>query len=206
MWAAGYLGFLMSAWMALAQGRANRAGVWYWLILGAVFFADATVTLVRRGLRHERLHEAHRSHAYQWLARRWQSHGRVTASVLAINLLVLLPLAILATQRPTWAASLTVGALLPLCLVAIATGSGERESSVQVAAKAGCRGRAAAELAAIMRDCCNEAREKMSGMLSLRKCRIGIIGLGYVGCRSRSNSASNSIQWARYQGRPGHKP
>ena len=38
-----------------------------------VFFVDATVTLVRRGLRGERVHEAHRPHAYQWLARRWQA-------------------------------------------------------------------------------------------------------------------------------------
>jgi len=123
----GYLGFVIAV-TALAQARENDAGVWIWLILGSLFFADATVTLARRALRGERLHEAHRSHAYQWLARRWRSHRRVTATVLGINVLWLLPDAILAVRRPAWAASLVVVALIPLLIGAIATGSGRREN------------------------------------------------------------------------------
>jgi Fuc2NAc and GlcNAc transferase len=42
------------------------------------FFADATMTLLRRAWRQERLGEAHRSHCYQRLSRAWGSHRPVT--------------------------------------------------------------------------------------------------------------------------------
>jgi Fuc2NAc and GlcNAc transferase len=68
---------------------------WAWLILLGVFVVDATITLLRRGYRREKLYVAHRSHAYQRAARRYGSHRRVTLSVGLINLLWLLPLALL---------------------------------------------------------------------------------------------------------------
>ena len=58
---------------------------------GRVFFVDSAVTLLRRLARRERFYEAHRSHAYQWLARRWNSHLRVTLACLLLNLLWLAP-------------------------------------------------------------------------------------------------------------------
>ena len=45
-----------------------------------LFLADATWTLARRGLRGARVHEAHREHLYQQLARRF-GHARVTLSI-----------------------------------------------------------------------------------------------------------------------------
>ena len=39
-------------------------GFWTWLILGSLFVADSTVTLLRRILRGDRWYEAHRTHAY----------------------------------------------------------------------------------------------------------------------------------------------
>jgi glycosyltransferase WbpL len=96
-------------------------------VLGGVFFVDSTVTLVRRGLRGERIHEAHRSHAHQWLARRWGSHRRVTALVMMLNLVWLLPSAFLETLHPNHAVAIVVVALVPLIALAIAAGSGRRE-------------------------------------------------------------------------------
>jgi len=93
-----------------------------WLVLGGVFFVDSTVTLVRRGLRGERIHQAHRSHAYQWLARRWGSHWKVTVAVTILNLIWLLPCALLATLYPNHAVTIVVVALVPLVLLAIAAG------------------------------------------------------------------------------------
>jgi Fuc2NAc and GlcNAc transferase len=98
-----------------------------WLILGGAFFVDATVTLIRRIARGERAYEAHRSHAYQWLARRWQSHERVTVSVTAVNLLWLLPCAFLAVVDPRHAEWIALGALVPLMVLAIVAGAGRRE-------------------------------------------------------------------------------
>ena len=64
----GYLGCVIAV-LALAATREDPVSLRIWLILGGVFFGDATVTLLRCLLRGERVYEAHRSHAYQWLAR-----------------------------------------------------------------------------------------------------------------------------------------
>jgi Fuc2NAc and GlcNAc transferase len=122
----GYLGYVIAV-LAMAATRDNPVAVWVWLILGGVFFVDATVTLARRSLMGERLHEAHRSHAYQWLARRWRSHRRVTLSVLAVNVFWLLPAAWLAMRYPQFAVWSLAGAFVPLIILAIAAGAGLRE-------------------------------------------------------------------------------
>jgi len=122
----GYLGYLVGI-MALAVVYERPAALWLWLILGGVFFVDATVTLVRRILRGDRVYEAHRSHAYQWLARRWNSHKKVTLFVTAVNLFWLLPCCCFAVFNPNLAAWTALVALTPLAIVAIAAGAGRRE-------------------------------------------------------------------------------
>jgi Fuc2NAc and GlcNAc transferase len=94
-----------------------------------VFFVDATVTLVRRVIRGEPIYQAHRSHAYQWLARRWGSHRRVTVAVMMLNLIWLLPCAFLVTLHPDHAVAIVVVALVPLVALAIAAGSGRRQNA-----------------------------------------------------------------------------
>jgi Fuc2NAc and GlcNAc transferase len=121
----GYLGYVIAV-LAVAATREDPAALWIWLILGGVFFVDATVTLLRRLLRGDRIYEAHRSHAYQWLARRWESHARVTWAVLTVNVLWLLPCAVFATRRPGIAAATAIFALAPLVLFAVVA-SGRRE-------------------------------------------------------------------------------
>jgi len=123
----GYIGYVIAV-LAIAAGRDSPVAVWVWLILGGIFFVDATVTLVRRALRGERVYQAHRSHAYQWLARRWGSHRRVTLGVLVIDTFWLLPLAAFAASHPRHAATITLVALAPLLVVALAAGSGRRET------------------------------------------------------------------------------
>jgi Fuc2NAc and GlcNAc transferase len=122
----GFVGFFIGV-LAIRSGRVDGAQLFVWLILGGVFFVDASVTLVRRLARQERVHEAHRTHAYQWLARRWQSHSRVVFATMAINVLWLLPSAVAATKWPSCAPWIAVGSLAPLVLVAIYLGSGRKE-------------------------------------------------------------------------------
>ena len=122
----GYIGYFVSV-LAVAAARDDSVAVWVWLVLGGVFFVDSTVTLVRRALRGERIHEAHRSHAYQWLARRWGSHRRVTVAVLMLNLIWSLPCAFLVTLHPNHAVAIVVVALVPLVALAFAAGAGRRE-------------------------------------------------------------------------------
>jgi Fuc2NAc and GlcNAc transferase len=122
----GFLGFVIAI-MALAATRNDPAAPFVWLILGGVFFVDATFTLIRRMFRGERAHVAHRSHAYQWLARRWSSHLRVTLAVGAVNLGWLFPLAYLAQHQPDYAAYIAAAALAPLVVLALVIGAGRAE-------------------------------------------------------------------------------
>jgi Fuc2NAc and GlcNAc transferase len=122
----GYIGYTLAV-LALSANRDNPAAVWIWLILGGVFFVDATVTLIHRALRGEKVHVAHRSHAYQWLARRWKSHLKVTATVAVTNVLWLLPCAIFAASHPGGALWVVAVAFAPLLLLAWAAGAGRRE-------------------------------------------------------------------------------
>jgi Fuc2NAc and GlcNAc transferase len=121
----GYIGYVIAV-LALAASRDDPIALPVWLTLGGAFFADATVTLVRRALRGERLHEAHRTHAYQWLARKWD-HGRVTMAVLAVNLIWLLPCAWLETVFPKFAVLIAAMALTVLAAAALGCGAGRSE-------------------------------------------------------------------------------
>jgi Fuc2NAc and GlcNAc transferase len=122
----GYLGYIIGV-LAIAATRQNPAAIWIWLILGGAFFVDATVTLLRRAARGDRVYQAHRSHAYQWLARRWRSHKRVTVSLTAVNFLWLLPCCCFAAANPGIAGWTALVALIPLVAVAIAAGAGRHE-------------------------------------------------------------------------------
>ncbi|WP_431080203.1 MraY family glycosyltransferase [Pseudomonas thivervalensis] len=66
-----------------------------WLILLGVFIVDATLTLIRRLLRGEKVYEAHRSHAYQFASRHYKRHLPVTLATAIITLGWLLPVAFL---------------------------------------------------------------------------------------------------------------
>ncbi|MEH6470752.1 MAG: glycosyltransferase family 4 protein [Halopseudomonas sp.] len=86
-----FLGFIL-AMLAVLTVREQLISPLVWLILTALFWIDASVTLLRRMLRGERWYQAHRSHAYQILSRRWQSHQRVSLLAIAINTVWLIPL------------------------------------------------------------------------------------------------------------------
>ncbi len=118
----GYLGFVIAV-LAIAADHDDPAAPWPWLILGGVFFVDASVTLVYRALRGERVYEAHRTHAYQWLARRW-GHRRVTVSVWVVNVFWLLPCAAFAAAHPARAIWVLIVAFVPLICIGVAAGAG----------------------------------------------------------------------------------
>jgi len=134
----GYLGYVIAI-LALSATRANPAAVWVWLILGGAFFVDATVTLIRRAMLGEALHVAHRSHAYQWLSRKWGSHLLVTSSFAMVNLLWLFPWALLASLYPRLAALIVMPALIPLGFLAVRCRAGQPEKSQPIHPPTGTR-------------------------------------------------------------------
>ena len=119
----GFLGFTLAA-LLLARHGSAPGSVWVGLILLGVFLVDATVTLARRLARGESPKQAHRSHAYQRLARRWGGHRPVTLGVIAINLIWLWPMACLAWHQPDWALPVCALALAPLVVVCLWAGAG----------------------------------------------------------------------------------
>lgn len=113
----GFLGLLLGTLTMLA-GALAPALAWASLIVGGAFVVDATTTLVTRLIRREKVHQAHRSHAYQHAARRW-GHQRVTIAVTGINLLWLLPCALMAVFGMLHGAVALIIAYIPLLALAV---------------------------------------------------------------------------------------
>jgi Fuc2NAc and GlcNAc transferase len=119
----GFLGFSLAA-LGVAVSARSAVPIEVWVILGGVFLIDATLTLLRRMLRGERWYEAHRTHAYQRLARRWNAHLPVTAGVIAIDVAWLFPWACLAANLRPQAPYFMAAALAPLIALAVLSGAG----------------------------------------------------------------------------------
>ncbi len=66
----------------------NPKNLWIWVILFALFWFDATLTLFRRYRNGEKLSQAHRKHAYQRLVQAGWSHQRVVLFSIVINILL----------------------------------------------------------------------------------------------------------------------
>ena len=63
--------------------------LWVWIVLFGLFWADATVTLLRRFLRKEKLSQAHKKHAYQRLVQAGWRHDSVALGGMGVNVLLL---------------------------------------------------------------------------------------------------------------------
>jgi Fuc2NAc and GlcNAc transferase len=127
----GFLGMVMGV-MSLQAGWIEPELFWCWLIMLGVFVVDATLTLLRRLIRGEKVYEAHRSHAYQFASRRFASHRVVTLSVLGINLLWLLPMALLVLNGILSGVGGLIIAYAPLIFLAMYFRAGAAEPSAQV--------------------------------------------------------------------------
>lgn len=135
----GDVGSVYLAFMVLALGLLTIRNDWIavapglsmWVILGATFVTDATVTLFTRMFTGKRWYEAHRSHAYQRLTRKFGQHKAVTMLYIGINLLWLFPLAAACVFMPLWSGVWVLLAYTPLVIGAIRVGAGR--SDIQAA-------------------------------------------------------------------------
>lgn len=122
----GFLGIILGV-LSLQAAWISSQLLWAWLILLGVFIVDATVTLIRRLVRGDKIYEAHRSHAYQFASRRYGKHLPVTSAVGVINLFWLLPVALCVTQLGVDGALALIVAYIPLVILAIRFKAGELE-------------------------------------------------------------------------------
>ncbi|WP_426415799.1 MraY family glycosyltransferase [Aestuariirhabdus sp. LZHN29] len=121
-----FVGIALAA-MSLQAAWYSPAFLWSWLILLGVFIVDTSWTLLRRLLQGQRVHEAHRTHAYQYSARWAGSHRPISLAVGAINLFWLLPIAIWVGVGGLGGIEGVVLAYLPLLLLAIKFNAGTPE-------------------------------------------------------------------------------
>ncbi|WP_448632324.1 MULTISPECIES: MraY family glycosyltransferase [Pseudomonas fluorescens group] len=126
----GFLGITLGIF-ALQSAWISSDLFFAWLILLGVFIVDATVTLIRRLLRGEKLYEAHRSHAYQFASRHYKQHLPVTLTVGALNLLWLLPMAFLVVEGVVQGVVGVLVAYVPLILLALKFRAGLAEGTQQ---------------------------------------------------------------------------
>lgn len=129
-----FMGDAGSGFLGIALGVLSLQAAWAssglfcaWMIMLGVFIVDATVTLLRRLLRGEKVYEAHRSHAYQYASRQYGRHLPITLAVLAINILWLLPIAALVSTGKLDGGIGVLIAWCPLVLLALRFHSGKQE-------------------------------------------------------------------------------
>lgn len=122
----GFIGITLGL-LSIQAGWVAPGLFFAWLILMGVFIVDATLTLLCRLWRRERVMEAHRSHAFQHASRHYGKHLPVTLGVLVINLCWLLPVAVsVAVYGVDGVLGLAV-AYLPILVIAIRFRAGQKE-------------------------------------------------------------------------------
>lgn len=122
----GFIGMTLGV-LSLHAGATTPELFWGWVILLGAFVVDATVTLVRRLIRGERVYRPHRSHAYQRVARQLGSHVRVSLAFGALNVVWLLPMAGLVVMGWLDGAIGVLLAYAPLVWLALRYGAGQAD-------------------------------------------------------------------------------
>jgi Fuc2NAc and GlcNAc transferase len=107
-----FLGYIFGV-LILFTTMHNEVSIWTWIIVFGYFIADTTVTQIARLILVKRWYMAHRSHAYQNIARITNSHHKVTTRVVMYYLMWLLPLAIWSVLEPDMAVFSAIIALTP---------------------------------------------------------------------------------------------
>ncbi len=107
----------------------NAVTLYSVIILLGLFIVDASWTLAYRIATGQKWYLAHRSHNYQILSRKYNSHQQVSLLYSAINLFWLLPLAIAANYWREYALLITTISVLPLIWLCFIMGAGKIEKN-----------------------------------------------------------------------------
>ena len=116
-----FLGYIFGA-LILFTVKSGDISIWTWLVVFGYFFADTTVTQIMRVILVKKWYRAHRSHAYQNLARITGSHLKVTGGVALYNVVWILPLTIWSVMKPEMVLFAVVLAIAPSLVFAFKYG------------------------------------------------------------------------------------
>jgi len=123
-----FLGCLIGC-ICLHALNAKVISVYSAIILLACFIVDASWTLAYRILTGQKWYHAHRSHHYQIMSRKYNSHQRVSLLYLLVNVIWLFPMALAAHHWKEYALLITTISLLPLIWRCFIIGAGKREQN-----------------------------------------------------------------------------
>ncbi|MCD5401589.1 glycosyltransferase family 4 protein [candidate division NPL-UPA2 bacterium] len=116
-----FFGYLFGA-LLLITVKNEVFSIWTWLIILAYFITDTTTTTFLRMCLVKGWYQAHRSHAYQNLARALNDHKFVTRLILVIHVFYLLPLAYLSIQYQQYAWLAFLASVVPIFLFVLRYG------------------------------------------------------------------------------------
>jgi len=111
-----FLGYSMVI-MIFQTSHHNVIGIWTWLILLSFVLGETTTTSLLRIFLAEKWYGAHRSHAYQNLARIIDNHKAVLLGITFYHLLWILPLALLSQLHVNFERLFFMLAIVPVILM-----------------------------------------------------------------------------------------
>jgi len=100
----------------------NEVSIYTWLIVFSYFIADTTATQISRIILLKKWNKAHRSHAYQNIARISNSHFKVTVGNVLYSIFWLFPLLIWSIVDPAMAGISSIASLLPAFIMSFKYG------------------------------------------------------------------------------------
>jgi Fuc2NAc and GlcNAc transferase len=107
-----FLGYTFGA-LALFTVGSGAISAWTWLVVFGYFFADTFMTQILRLFLVKKWYKAHRSHAYQNLARIKNNHLFVTTGITVYHVIWILPLSIWTILQPEYAHFAVLSAITP---------------------------------------------------------------------------------------------
>jgi Fuc2NAc and GlcNAc transferase len=112
-----FLGYVFGT-LIIKTTMTGEVSIWSWIIVFAYFVSDTVVTQILRIILVKKWWHAHRSHAYQNLARITESHLKVTGGVTIYNLFWIFPLTIWSSLVPELSLIAVLLAVIPAIVVA----------------------------------------------------------------------------------------
>ena len=94
-----FFGYIFGS-IIVATVLVGDLSIWTWVIVFGYFISDLVVTQIVRVILVRKWYLAHRSHAYQNLARILDSHFKVITSIILYNVLWILPLTLWSVLNP----------------------------------------------------------------------------------------------------------
>lgn len=114
------------ALLAIYTSTQTPLNLWCWAILLGTFITDSTWTLTTRILTKQQWNSPHRSHAYQILSRRLNSHRTISLGTGIITLVWLSPWAFFSSMQPHSGWLYCIAAYTPLLLICLVARAGTK--------------------------------------------------------------------------------